>query len=65
MRCLLMNKNENGLKKKKKKKVKNLDGLYILPLLCAAIVGGVVQIDGHARQLHDVTNWSCVGLQPI
>lgn len=36
--------------------------LNILPLLCAAVVGGVVQIDGHARQVHDVAQRSRVGL---
>lgn len=33
-----------------------------LPLLRAAIVGGVVQVDGQARQIHDVADWSRVSL---
>lgn len=36
-----------------------------LPVLGAAVVGGVVQVDGNTRQVHDVTHWGCVSLQAV
>ncbi len=57
---VLIHKNENGEEAKKK-----LERLNILPLLSAPIVGGVVKIDRHARQVHDMTHRSRVSLQPI
>lgn len=39
--------------------------LNVLPLLGAAVVGGVVQIDRRARQVHDVAHWSRISFQTI
>lgn len=39
--------------------------LNVLPLLGAAVIGGVVQIDRRTRQVHDVAHWSCISFQAI
>lgn len=45
--------------------VKSLELVNTLPLLNAPIIGGVIQVDGHARQVHDMAHWSCISLQAI